>query len=203
MEEKLLSNVKKYYEDIRKRSGHSPFGSILTNELSTLIKFASTSINPLRFLLSCGICLFSSSICAIQVNELSKVLCSSRSRINNCLKKENFVLITTPLPHEKSALETTLKENGFQKGFDIRTWAFRKIDNKSKLCYDLKSNDKCILQIGQAPFLYDHRDQLKDLPLFESQAIQPQSVQQTNDRLLSYQKDVFTWTFTDDPIFPY
>ena len=197
MEEKLLQNAKKYFEDIRKMSGHNPFGSSLSDELTKLLRYALTSQYPINFLLSCGICFFSNLTCAIQVNELSKILCSSKSRINNCLKKENFVLISTPVPKEKSALENALKERGFKR-LDIRSWAFRKFDAKSKVAYELKSHEECILYIEQISLIFDHRDPLRDLPLFESKAIQPQSVQQTNDRLLSYQKDVYTWTFIDD-----
>ena len=196
-DETLMQNIKQYFEGHRKMTGHNPIQSDVDFELSVILRFGSTSQNPMEFLINSGICFFSNSIVALQVNSLTKVLSCSKSRLNNCLKKQNYEPISTPLPRQKEALESELKSchTPFK---DIRNWTFRKLPEHLKLAKELKANKNIIIEVDDLILAQEP----KETTVMQQNELQPQ-ISQRNEIFLSFQKDVYTFTFYDDQLFPY
>ena len=199
MDETLIQNAKEYFSYLRKSTLNS-LRSTIGYDLCILVRFSAQSNYPIDYLLHFGICFFSNNTCAIQINTFCKAISSSKSRVNNCFKQEKFTLIETPYQKEKIALETELKRVFGSQAFNIKTWTFRRIDENSNFLKELKGNPLSIVQLDEINL--QSKEQVQNLHQFESQALQPQILQPKNEIFLSYQKDVFTWTFYDESLSP-
>ena len=193
-----LTSTKQYFVSLRERKIPNTQSSFLSDEFIILLRFARNSINPNLFLLHAGAIFYQNNICAVNLELLKDVLSCSKSRINNCFAKEEFTKIATPLSKEKNELEKLLRQDKTISS-DIRRWTFRKINSNSNLSAYLNSNQFLLVQMEDQIPISLSKFPPQEIPLFEYQALQPHLQQEQGyEASLSFQKDVYTWTFYDD-----
>lgn len=121
----LILAVKHYFTLLRQEKGHHPDASPMDLEILLILKLIAVGCNnPVQILKQVGIIIvvINDEYCiAINNALLLDILCSSRSRINNTLKRLNWEMITM----SNNVKYTTLKQ--LLDRSDVRFWTLRKI----------------------------------------------------------------------------
>ena len=121
METDTSQMIKQYFSLLRKEKGHNPEASPMDLELLLMVRYISiSSADPIQVLKKNGIILSGNKI-AINGNLLHVILESSRSRINNTLKRIGWNTIQLCNKDKQMLLQSVLNKN------DCRNWTFREI----------------------------------------------------------------------------
>jgi hypothetical protein len=127
----LLTTVRYYFRVLRQEKGHQPDASPLDLEILLVVRFIYAGChNPVDLLRRTGIILLTTatSVDLVLNNSLLlDTLSSSRSRINNTLKRMQWQLKNLT-NHEKWSMLHQVLERG-----DVRNWTIRVIPVESAL----------------------------------------------------------------------
>lgn len=113
--------IRQYFTLLRKEKGHNPDASPMDLELLLIVKFFNiSSTTPIQLLKNHGIIISGNKI-AINGNLLHVILDSSRSRINNTLKRIGWNALQVSNKDKQILLSIVLNKA------DVRNWTFREI----------------------------------------------------------------------------
>jgi hypothetical protein len=128
----LLSTIRHYFTGLRQQKGHQPDASPMDLEILLIIKMIHASCDdPVDVLRKVGIILVVTGNLrfhiAINNTLLVETLVSSRSRINNTLKRLEWEMI--PIPN---AVKYELLKGMLDRG-DVRNWTLRTVPSGTAL----------------------------------------------------------------------
>jgi hypothetical protein len=127
----LLTSIRHYFTVLRQQKGHQPDASPMDLEILLVIKFIQASCHdPIDLLRKVGIIVMATSnrfYIAINNTLLVDTIVSSRSRINNTLKRLEWEMVPMANPVKYDILKTLLDRS------DVRNWTVRVIPTGNAL----------------------------------------------------------------------